>query len=407
MNSERWALWVVLAGSAAGALGETMLLVAVNVLMLVRTHSAPAVALLWVVPQVATLASGTLVGRWTDRWDKRRTLWISNALGGVLVLGLLITPNVWAIYGVFGLFAVVDGVFRAAFNPYFRLLVPVSRRTRANAVNGILKYGALVVGPAIAGTLLLTGHPDTVVVVVAGALLVSAGFLLFIPALNVPPNHLGKTPVHGVGGWWQDLGNVLSFLRSHTPVALVLLLFQLALVFGATADAQEVVFAHRALHLGSSGYGLLVSVAGIGYAMGAVATWFLARRVPTRFLVGLGSLGAALGYLGYALAPGFIAAAAGLLALGICQAAASTGFGAFTQGALPPEAMGRITASVRALSAGLTICTTAGGGLLVGPFGVRLWMVGATGTMVLATAVLASVCLSSVGSLEFRRAAAS
>lgn len=76
MTSDRWALPVVLAGSAAGALGETMLLVAVNVLMLTRTHSAPAVALLWVV-QMATLETGTLVGRWTDRWDKRRTLWIS------------------------------------------------------------------------------------------------------------------------------------------------------------------------------------------------------------------------------------------------------------------------------------------------------------------------------------------
>jgi MFS family permease len=406
MTSER-ALWAVLAGSAAGALGETMLLVVVNVLMLIRTHSAPAVALLWVVPQVATLATGTLVGRWTDRWDKRRTLWISNALGGVLVFGLFITPNVWAIYGVFGLFAVVDGVFRAAFDPYFRLLVPASRRTRANAVNGALQYGALIVGPAIAGALLLTGHPASVVGVVACALLVSAGFLFFIPALNVPPSQMENTTDHGVNGWWRDLRSVLAFLRGHAPVAGVLLLFRLALVFGATADAQEVVFARRALHLGSSGYGLLVSVAGVGYALGAVATWFLARRVPTRFLVGLGSVGAALGYLAYALAPGLIAAAAGLLALGICQAAASTGFGAFMQGALPPEAMGRITASVRALAAGLTICTTAGGGLLVDRLGVRLWMVGTTGTMVLATVVLATVCLSAVGALEFRRAAAS
>ncbi len=407
MTSDRWALPVVLAGSAAGALGETMLLVAVNVLMLTRTHSAPAVALLWVVPQVATLATGTLVGRWTDRWDKRRTLWTSNALGGFVVLGLFITPNVWAIYGVFGLFAVVDGVFRAAFNPYFRLLVPAPMRVRANAIDGALHYGALVVGPAIAGALLLTGRPDTVIGAVAAALLVSAGCLFFIPSLNGPRSDRPGTAQHGVRAWWRDLRGVADFLRGSGTVAGVVLLFRFALVFGATADAQEVVFARRALHLGSSGYGLLVSVAGVGYALGAVATWLLAERVPVRFLVGLGSVGAALGYLGYALAPGFLWAAAGLLALGVCQAAAATGFGTFTQGALPPEAMGRITASVRALFAALTIATTAGGGLLVGRVGVRLWMVGATGAMVLSAAVLAAVCLSRAGSREFHRAAAS
>lgn len=404
MKRDRWALWWVLAGSAAGALGEMMLLVAVNVMVLGRTHSALAVALLWAVPQVATLATGTLIGRWTDRWDKRRTLWLSNALGGLLVLTLLLIPNVWALYGVFGLLAVVDGVFRAAFNPYFHLLVPAAMRLRANAINGALRYGALVAGPAIAGALLLTGHPDTVIGVVAGALLASAGFLLLIPALNVSPDTAEIRANPDIGSWWQDLRRVIDFLRHSGAVATVLWLFRLALVFGATADAQEVVFAHRALHLTGSGYGLLVSLAGVGYALGAGVTWLLAKRVPASYLAGIGSVAAALGYLGYALAPGIVAAGAGLLTLGLCQAAASAGFGAFLQGALPPALMGRITATINAAGAGLTICTTIGGGLLVENLGVRAWMVGATSAMVVTTLVLAGVSLSRTGSREFQRA---
>lgn len=405
MKRDGWALSIVLAASAVGALGEYMLLVVVNVLILNRTHSAPAVAVLWIIPQVAILATGTIIGRWTDRWDKRRTLWVSNALGGLLIIGLLFTTNVFLIYLIFGLFAVMDGTFRAAFNPYFRWMVPASHRVRANAVNGALNYGALIVGPALAGALLLGGHGEMGVGVVAAALLASAGLLLLAPTLRGTLGDAKSAPA--TLSWWSDLRGVVRFLRGHRIAAGVLLLFRLALVFGTTADTQEVVFAHRALHLGSSGYGLLVSVAGVGYAVGAIITWIVAKRVPAHWMVGIGSVGAALGYFGYAMAPGFLGAAVGLLGLGICQAAASTGFGAFIQGALPPEEMGRITSSVRSLFAGLTILTTAGGGFLVGNLGVRIWMIGATGAMVLVATMLAVQCLSRAGSAEFQRAAVS
>lgn len=59
MSRKRWALPLVLTASAAGAIGQTTLLIVVNVLMLDRTHSAPAVAALWIVPQAALLATDT------------------------------------------------------------------------------------------------------------------------------------------------------------------------------------------------------------------------------------------------------------------------------------------------------------------------------------------------------------
>lgn len=383
-----------------------MLLVVVNILILTRTHSAPAVAALWIVPQIATLATGTQIGRFTDRWDKRRTLWISNVVGCILVLALLVTSSVIVIYVVFGLFAIVDGTFRAAFTPYFRLLVPPSSRLRTNAVNGALHSGALVVGPAIAGTLLLTGHPSLVVEVVAGSLAASAILLGFVPRLN-PDSHRTVEGRTGIRGWWADLGSVFAFLQGHRIVAAIFVLFNLGIVFGSTADAQEVVFAHRALHLGSTGYGLLVSIAGVGYVLGATATWVLAKRVPMRWLLGLGALGAALGYLGYALAPNFWWAATGLLGLGISQSAASAGFGTFIQGSLPVESMGRITSTARSLFAALTILATGGGGFLVGTFGVRLWMASATSMMVLVAGALFMVCMSRPALEEFHRAVAS
>ena len=55
-------LVVVMAALAVAAVGSVMLLVGVNVLVLTETHSAPAVARLWIVPKIAVLGVGSLVG---------------------------------------------------------------------------------------------------------------------------------------------------------------------------------------------------------------------------------------------------------------------------------------------------------------------------------------------------------
>ncbi len=404
-GSERRELAIVLAALAAGALGQTMLLVGVNVLVLQRMHSAPAVAALWIVPQVALLATGSLAGRYTDRWDKRRTLAFTNIIAGAAVLLLVAAGGRVIIYGVFAFVAVLGGMFLAAFNPYFRELVPPSRRARANAVKGGFQYGSLVLGPALAGVLLIHGRPDTVIACVAVALLLSGALLHFAPSLSVA-EAAGGARESPSPTYLGDLKMVAAFLKARPVTAGVMASSGLLLVFGAAADAQEVVFVHRALHLGASDYGLLVSTAGVGYLAGAGVSFLAASRTPLRWLLGVGEVLAALGYLFYALSHGFFLAAAGLTELGMAQAVASTGYGTFIQGALPVSQMGRITATMRSVFAGLTILVTLSGGYIVQAVGVRPWMVGATAAMVLAGLGMAAVCMLPAGVAEFRRAAA-
>jgi len=398
---------LVLAALGVASLGQMMQLVALNVLILDRTHSAPAVAILWIVPQAAIGATGTFVGRLTDHWDKRRTLIFCNLLAGLVVLTIPGLQVLWAVYAAVGVVAALDGVFRSAFTPYFRLLVPKEARTRANAVRGVLQYGALVAGPALAGAILIRGQPNAVLWINAGLLLTSGALLWWTPTLNAVEDYedgLGSQPWRR---WQADWTMVTQFLRERPVVMAVLLLFNLAIVFGSAADAQEVVFVHRALGMSAASYGALVSVAGVGYLCGAGVSWLLAHRVSLRWMVGAGGALAALGYLGYALSYNFDAAAAGLMGLGLFQALASTGFAAFTQGALPPERMGRILSTVRAGVAVLTIAATLAGGWMVGQTGVRPMMVLASGFMVLVGAGLGVVCASRAAGSAFVAAAAS
>lgn len=394
---------LVLAALAAAALGQAMQLVALNVLVLDRTHSAPAVAALWVVPQLALMATGPFVGSLTDRWDKRTTLMVSNVLAGLVVLTLPFVSALWMMYAAVGIAAALDGVFRSAFGPYFRVLVPAEGRTRASAVRGVMQYGALVAGPAMAGVLLIHGQPARVLEVNAALLMVSGVLLAWIPRMN-PADSRGAPG--GPGRLRQDMAMVWQFFRQHPVVGAVLGLFNLGFVFGVAADAEEVVFVHRALLMTASAYGVLVSMAGVGYVLGAGASWMLAGRVSARRLVQVGTLGSGAGYLTYALAHSFGQAAGGLIALGVLQALANTGFGAFIQGALPPEGMGRITSGLRSVVAGFTIVAALAGGLVASHFGVRSLMVAATALMVAQGLALAIVCRSREGVRVFDAAAA-
>ena len=148
------------------------------------------------------------VGSFTDRWDRRPTLLLSNVAAGLVVLPFL--PGVAALYAAVGVVAALDGVFRSAFGPYFRRMVPTAGRTRANAVRGVLQYGALVAGSALAGVLLIQGRPDTVLEVNAALLVVSGLLLLWVPRLNP-----AAADASGARGRWrQDLGWVWQFFAS-------------------------------------------------------------------------------------------------------------------------------------------------------------------------------------------------
>jgi hypothetical protein len=397
MADPRRALAVVYAALAAAAVGQTMLLVALNVAILNRTHSAPAVAGLWVVPLLATMATGTLAGRYVDRWDSRRVLVLTNVSAGVVALSIAWLNAVWDIYLAFAVFAVLDNAFRTAFAPYFTRLVPAVHRPRANAIRGGLTYGALVLGPALAGAILLASRPAAVIEVVGGALILSGGLMAVAPRCAVRD----RSDAPAAGGIWADLGAVAAFFRARRGITAVMALFQLVVALASAADAEEVVFVHRALHLGASGYALLVSTAGVGYLVGAGIAWVVARRTATRWLVSVGLTGATLGYLTYALSHAYAPAAAGLLALGAAMAIASTGFSTFVQWALPMDKMGRILGAVRSAASAATVATTLLGSVAVAEDGVRAMMVSACGLAVLAALGMVAVAASTAGQRVF------
>ena len=149
-------------------------------------------------------------------------------------------------------------------------------------------------------------------------------------------------------------------------------------IFGQAADAQEVVYAEEALHLGQFGYGLMVVAAGVGYLVGALALARWGKHISNRWLIATGRVGVGVGYLVYALAFGFWQAVIGLILLGIFGSAASIGYSTFAQHAMPVERMGRINNLLGPPQQLVTLAVMALASVITNHYGVRTLMISMT-----------------------------
>jgi len=130
------------------------------------------------------------------------------------------------------------------------------------------------------------------------------------------------------------------------------------MVIATANDSLELSFAKEVLLLTDSEYGFLVSIAGAGYILGAITNTILSRKLAPSFLIGIGSLFIAIGYLIYAFSNGFLIAAIGFFILSFSMAYAYTGYYTFYQNNVPVDLMGRIGSIYGLVIAVITIWIT-------------------------------------------------
>ncbi len=409
---------VYLAGRGVSSFGGFVLLIALNVYVLERTHSPAAISLLWIIPTIASVLVGSWVGSATDRASKRTVMMAMDiARAGLLAVLPLVQP-VWSIYVIDFLVACAGTVFNRSSLPYMVTLVPESKRMRVNAVNGMLQTGALVVGPAVAGALLLLGSPRFAIWVDAASFAVSCLTLGFLPDLRTrsydgsseaAARDVATHTAQGkrwtwpwtralavVAVWFADLRASARYLADHGVFLWLLSLQSLLLVFGQAADSQEVVFATRVLHLRYAAYSLLVSTAGVGYLVGAALVAIFPRLIPMRFQFGAGLFLGAVGFFVYSLSRSFVGAAVGFVILGVFLSLAGTGFATYYQRAVPTAWMGR----VGNLTTPATQFTTA---VMIVLAGVAAQLVGVRVMTITATSVLLLIGVLAFATIFLRR----
>ncbi|MGC9670780.1 MFS transporter [Planosporangium sp. 12N6] len=375
------ALWLAQFASSVGGWMQT---VAAQWLMLTLTRAPLPVALVQTALSLPVFLFGLPAGALGDVLDRRRLLVASQAF-------TLVAAAVLAALAFVGLmsplllltFTFLIGTGGALMAPAWIAIQPglVAREEipQATAINAVSINLSRAVGPAIGG----------VIVAAAGAAAAFAvNALSFVGALvtlqrwphRPDPRPLGAEPI------MSAMRTGLAYVRHSPPVQVVLARAALFLVFSSGMWALLPIVASRHLGLGSAGYGMLLSMIGLGAVVGALILNRARERFGLEATVNTCIVVFGLGMVELALAPGLLPPdLVDLVLMGIAWIGSLSSLSAAAQTSLPSwvraramavyllvfqgtQALGSVVWGAFAERYGATLALgIAGAGVIVGP----------------------------------------
>lgn len=334
---------ILLCSIGVSSVGEWIYFIALNLIVLNLTESALAVSGLYIVRAISSLFTNFWSGSLIDRFNKKKLMIILNMIQSILIVILPCFTSLLWMYVLVFLITAASSMYQPTSMTYITKLIPIDQRKRFNSLRSLLDSGAFLTGPAIAGFLFTVGTPHMAIYLNAIALFLSACITFKMPNIEVLEkfvNRTGKTSLYRV--LLQDWQMVIRFSLKNSYVMVVYLLFSAIIILMTATDSLEAAFATQILALSEGEYGILVSIAGVGVLIGSLTNSVIVEKIPTSWLIGMGSLVTALGYLIFTSSFSFLIAALGCFVLSFATAFANTGFYTFYQNNIPSESMGRI-----------------------------------------------------------------
>jgi MFS family permease len=397
------ALW---AGQTVSQLGSQVTALAFPLTAALTLDAGPgAMALLGVAGTLPTLLFGLLAGVWVDRLP-RRPLLIGADLARAVLLGsiplaaLFGTLRLPQLYVVAFLAGVCTLVFDVAYHAILPTLVPGAQLVEGNSKLELSRSAAEIAGPGLAGNL---AH----VVTAPGAIALDAiSFIASALCLRHARPTAALAPVTPARRALRaELGDGWRFIQ-RDPV-LRALVGGVALLQVANAALETVVLLYlaRELGLGAATLGLVFAAGNVGFLAGALLPARMAARVGVGPSIALALALTASADLLVPLASGprVLIIALLLLALfgfGLGRTIFNVHQVSLRQRLTPAALIGRVNATVLALTAGLAPFGALLGGALGATFGLRETLFIAGGGELLAALWLA---VSPVGRLHDRR----
>ena len=262
------------------AVGDAMSLVALPLLVLHATGSVAQMGLLTASGTLGYVVAGMFAGVVVDRVDRRRLMIgcdLARALLFALVpLAWLAGPQIWLLYAVMPLGAVLGMTFQVSYVTVIPHLVGTMQIT---AANGVLQSGfatAGIGGTAFGGVLCAAFGPPVAVATDAATFAVSAAGIAAVRFSRPETARSSASPRSEFLAGVRFLSRN-PVLRSLTVLLTVELLFTLGIT--------DAVIFHIKHDIGSSdaAVGLVLAVAGIGSALAGSTVAFARRRL--RFAV--------------------------------------------------------------------------------------------------------------------------
>jgi MFS family permease len=261
-------------GQAVSLIGTWMQLIAMRWLVYRLTKSELMLGIVGFISDIPLFLLVPFAGVLADRLKRHRIMAVTQALAALqaAVLAVLVitdTVAVWHVLVLGGILGVVSA-FDITARQAFIVDIIENRNDLPNAIalNSFIFNGALLIGPAIAGTLIaVVGEgPCFALNSLSYLAVLGALFLMKIPEKTFSSSALDFTVALKEGA---------AYTFASVPIRTILILVASVSLVAASYTLLMPVFAEDILHGGPRVFGYLMSATGVGALAGAV---FLAAR---------------------------------------------------------------------------------------------------------------------------------
>ncbi len=268
-------------GQSVSLIGTWMTRIATSWLVYRLTGSAALLGIVGFAGQIPAFFLAPLAGVWVDRWDRHRTLVVTQvlsmlqsfALAALTLAGIITVWHIVLLVLAQGLINAFDMPARQAF-----VVEMVENRddlSNAIALNSSMVNAARLLGPAIGGIIIAA--------VGEGLCYLLDGFSYMAVIASLLAMRIAATAARGTRRKvLKELNEGWRYVVESVPIHSILLMLALSSLVAMPYTVLMPIFASDVLHGGPHALGFLMAASGVGALVGAVT---LAMR---RTVLGLG-----------------------------------------------------------------------------------------------------------------------
>ena len=355
-------------------IGNWMLYIALPVAVYELTQSTFAISAMLVASILPSILFGSVAGVFVDRWERKRTMVITNLLLAASIVPLLLVRSadwLWLVFLVRCVQSTLSQFFTPAEGAFLPQLVDPQYLTSANALNSMNNSLARLIGPAIGGVIAALVGLSGVVVIDVLTYLVAAGLIALISVTSRPTptaeavislsDALAKVKTEWLDG--------VRVIRNRPVVRILFICIAVSSIGEGIMGTLFVPFVNQVLHGEALQVGWLVSAQAVGSLLGGLVIGWIGVRAQPHRLLATGAL--LIGIIDLiifnypAFCPGRTLAIMLFIVVGIPVVALTTGYDTLMQSGVEDRFRGRVfgafgtTASLFALL-GTTIAGATG-----------------------------------------------
>jgi MFS family permease len=304
------------------------------------TRSPVAIGVVAFFDSMPRLLVGAFGGAIADRFDRRRVLLITQTVA--MIQAIIYWLAVW--FGVIAFWhivvlsfclGIVNTINQTARQSLVNSLVPKDELLNAIGLQSSVFNFSKILGPSAGGVII--GF-----VGIADCFLVNAlSFLALIYNL-----HLMELPAWekriASQSIWADIHEGFSYVRANRRIFRIISISYVMALFGAPYNRFVPIFATNILHVGPTGFGILMSAPGFGATLAALVLASVNKmRVGLRWICAF-VIGFALSLGLFAFSHSFVLSFSFLAMVGFCQIAERALSNTAIQMHAPPNLLGRV-----------------------------------------------------------------